>query len=269
MIPLAHTPAAMRKKVSIVPILSLDLEGQMRIRDLRNEESIRKWMYADHIISANEHLAWLHSLDGDESKAVFAIADENSECIGVVSLSQIDKVHLRADWAYYLSESARGGLGAAIEFCFIDFVFTKLGLFKLNCEVIEGNETVVKMHKKFLFAQEGVKRSNVVKSEDRKDVYLLGLTKSDWEAGKKSVLDRHGQIIERYDIIFDPIQIEASPPDAIDLITSARAKNNLNWMSILRLALEKSPKAAGPIVGEIRRIDREISALTDSLLEGN
>jgi RimJ/RimL family protein N-acetyltransferase len=51
-------------------------------------------------------------------------------------------------------KSARGGLGAAIEASFIDFAFDTLGIEKLNCEVIEGNDTVVKLHKRFLFCDE-------------------------------------------------------------------------------------------------------------------
>ena len=51
---------------------------------------------------------------------------------------------------------------------------------KLNCEVIEGNNPVVKLHKKFLFKDEGFRRSNIIKGEKRIGVHFLGLTKEDW-----------------------------------------------------------------------------------------
>ena len=48
---------------------------------------------------------------------------------------------------------------------------------------------------------------------------------------------------------------------------AARARNNLNWMSISRIALERSPETAKEIVAEIKKIDQEISALTQKLIE--
>ena len=66
-------------------------------------------------------------------------------------------------------------------------------------------------------------------------------------------------------IQWQPGEDIASHP--IDQIEAARARNNLNWMSILRLALEKSPEKTKPIVAEIKRLDREISTLTDQLTD--
>ena len=259
----------MKKKIIISPLASLDLECQMRIRELRNEESIRKWMYSDHVISPNEHLSWIDGIKKDQSQAVFVVTTEDNEHVGVVSLNNIDKIHQKADWAYYLSEASRGGLGAAIEYFFIQFAFSSFGIYKLNCEVIEGNDAVVKLHKKFCFTQEGVKRSNIVKFGVRKNVYLLGLTKDEWDAGKVLVIEKYKKIFDKFYIVLDPGLMNMPVQDPIDLIQGARAKNNLNWMSILRLALEKAPETATPIVGEIRRIDREISTLTDVLLDGD
>ena len=252
--------------ISIVLLTSLDVERQMVLRNIRNEEGVRKWMYTDHLIGVNEHLAWLAGLKQDNSQHVFAILGEFGAPLGVVSVSSIDFKNRKADWAYYLTESARGGLGAAIEYSFLNFAFDVLELEKLNCEVISGNNAVVKMHKKFLFSEEGLRKSNVIKSGLRNDVFLLGLQKTEWINGRSSVYDRYSEIIDKFLISFD---FERPAPDVtpIDLIQSARAKNNLNWMSILRLALEKSPEVAPKIVGDIRRLDKEISALTDKLLD--
>jgi len=52
----------------------------------------------------------------------------------------------------------------------------------------------------------------------------------------------------------------------LDEIESARARNNLNWMNILRLVLELSPEHGKALVTDIRNIDKEISELTDKLI---
>jgi len=52
----------------------------------------------------------------------------------------------------------------------------------------------------------------------------------------------------------------------LDEIESARVRNNINWMNILRLVLEQSPEHGKALVTDIRNIDKEISELTDKLI---
>lgn len=257
----------MKTEFSLVLISALDVERQMTLRDVRNEHGVRKWMYSDHLIDVNEHLSWLAGLQQNSQQHTFAILDGNGLPLGVVSVSSIDSKNLKADWAFYLTESARGGLGAAIEFRFLDFVFEVLKIEKLNCEVISGNNAVIKIHKKFLFKEEGVRESNVIKDGIRKDVLLLGLAKNNWLSGRSMVYDKYGSVLDKFLISIDSSFLLQKDKNPIDLIQAARAKNNLNWMSVLRLALEKSPVAATEIVSEIRKLDKEISVLTDQLLE--
>lgn len=256
-----------RRAVRLVPLATLDTEAQMKIRDIRNEEAVRKWMYTNHAIGASEHLAWISRLKIDDRQIVFAVLDAERAPLGVVSVNAIDRLHKRADWAYYLTASARGGLGSAIEYAFIDFVFGPFGAHKLNCEVIAGNDAVVKLHKKFLFREEGFRRSNILKAGARIGVHLLGLTKEEWDAGKSTIRQAYGSILDRFSVSIDwRDRGKRAKTGPIDEIEAARARNNLNWMGILRLALEKAPAAAGPIVADIRKIDREISDLTQELL---
>ena len=141
--------------IKLVPLIHLDTESQIKIRDIRNEQNVRKWMYSDHVIGVNEHLDWINKIKQDDRQIVFAVLGENNIPLGVASVGLIDRIHKKTDWAYYLTEDARGGLGSAIEWNFINFIFDVLGVDKLNCEVIDGNDAVVKMHKKFSFQEEG------------------------------------------------------------------------------------------------------------------
>lgn len=94
----------------------------------------------------------------------------------------------------------RGGLGAALEFNLIDFVFNDLGLEKLNCEVIEKNEAVIKMHKNFGFAEERFRRENIIKNGARIGAFFLGLTKGDWIKERDSIKLRHQKLIENFNL---------------------------------------------------------------------
>ena len=169
------------------------------VRDVRNQEGIRKSMYTEHEIPLKEHLSWLERLRTDARQIVFVVLVDGIVG-GVVSVNAIDRLHLRSDWAFYLDENVRGGLGAVLEFNLINFVFNDLGLEKLNCEVIEINEAVVKMHKKFGFIEEGFRRENIIKNEKRIGVFFLGLTKSDWLRERDAIHLKYEKRLEKFNL---------------------------------------------------------------------
>lgn len=174
-------------------------EQKIAVREVRNQESVRKSMYTEHEIPLNEHLGWVERLRTDTRQIVFVVLVEG-KVSGVVSVNAIDRLHLKSDWAFYLDENVRGGLGAALEFSLINFVFTELGLEKLNCEVIETNEAVVKMHKKFGFIEEGFRRENIIKNNSRIGVFFLGLTKSDWLKEREGISSKYEKVIEKFNL---------------------------------------------------------------------
>ena len=261
--------AAPKYKVSMVPVISLDTEKQLSIRDIRNEPSIRGAMYTDHVIGVNEHLSWLNQLKQTTQQLAMAVLNKDGIPVGLASLKNIDPLHKTADWGAYISEGARGiGIGTIAAIGMIDQAFHVLALEKLNAEVIEGNAPSLNYHKKIGFVEEGFRKSNVVKQGKRLGVHLLGLEKANWER-------QRAQIVKNSRLIVDESTVRVQQPPAdlqaslspIDRIEAARARNNLNWMSILRIALERSPDTSKQIVSEIKKIDQEISALTQELIE--
>lgn len=184
-------------------ISNCTLEQKKAVREIRNHNSVRRSMYSDHLITLDEHLGWIEQVAQDDRQIVFVVLLEG-KVSGVVSINALDRLHKKSDWAFYLDQEARGGLGAALEFNLINFAFDSLGLEKLNCEVIETNRAVVKMHKKFSFVEEGFRRSNIEKDGGRIGVHFLGLTRDDWlntrdriYEGYKSILDKFTVAIEK------------------------------------------------------------------------
>jgi UDP-4-amino-4,6-dideoxy-N-acetyl-beta-L-altrosamine N-acetyltransferase len=193
--------AAAPRRIVLREICSLDPRSQWRIREIRNEPSIRKVMYTDHEIQIDEHQTWLDRLQQDKCRIAFAVVDDSIGPIGMVSVSELDWRHRKADWAFYLTETERGGLGAALELTLLDFVFDRLGLEKLNCEVIEGNDAVIRLHGRFGFAEEGFRRSNIEKDGVRLGVHFLGLQRSAW-------LERRAEVRRSYQGILDKFGID-------------------------------------------------------------
>jgi UDP-4-amino-4,6-dideoxy-N-acetyl-beta-L-altrosamine N-acetyltransferase len=177
-------------------------EQKRSVLEVRNQVSVRKFMYTEHEIRLDEHLAWVERLKSDKRQIVFVVLVDNVVS-GVVSVNAIDRLHLKSDWAFYLDENVRRGLGAALEFGLINFVFDELGLEKLNCEVIETNDAVVKLHKKFSFSEEGFRRENIIKNQKRIGVYFLGLTKSDWLRDRDKIKSRYNKIMDKFDLAIE------------------------------------------------------------------
>jgi UDP-4-amino-4,6-dideoxy-N-acetyl-beta-L-altrosamine N-acetyltransferase len=154
---------------------------------MRNEVSVRSKMFTDHIISEGEHDSWLASLESDGSRCVWVIM-LRAKPVGLVTLSNINRVHFTADWAFYLTSNQQGsGLGAIIEFILLEHVFSQEHLQKLNCEVLETNPGVIRMHAKFGFQLEGIRRKSIQRGDDRFDVHLLGITADEW-LGKRDTM---------------------------------------------------------------------------------
>ncbi|PMW96602.1 UDP-4-amino-4,6-dideoxy-N-acetyl-beta-L-altrosamine N-acetyltransferase [Pseudomonas sp. FW215-R2] len=179
--------------MQFVPLTEANPAIQAHVRTLRNQEDVRKYMYTSHEISDQEHANWLTSLKGNSRQQVFVVL-KDERAVGVVSLNAINTVQKTADWAFYLDVQLQGkGLGSVVEFWMLDYAFAEAGLEKLNCEVLASNPAVVKMHQKFGFELEGVRRQNILKDGERIDVVLLGITKDEW-LSKRPALQR---VVER------------------------------------------------------------------------
>ena len=55
--------------------------------------------------------------------------------------------------------------------------------------------------------------------------------------------------------------------ELINQITIIRAKNNINWMGILKLAIKGFPKETRELMSNVTKNDREISELSKKLAE--
>jgi UDP-4-amino-4,6-dideoxy-N-acetyl-beta-L-altrosamine N-acetyltransferase len=166
-----------------VELRELDSSDSEIIHQWRNLEDVRKWMYTDHIISRDEHEAWFQRIQASNSDRYWMIVFNGSD-VGVANISQIDTRHSRCTWAFYLAEpSTRGmGVGAATEFLVLEHVFGIEAINRLWCEVIESNSGVVALHERFGFRREGLLRSHIFKEGQKRNVVLLALLRSEWNA---------------------------------------------------------------------------------------
>jgi UDP-4-amino-4,6-dideoxy-N-acetyl-beta-L-altrosamine N-acetyltransferase len=171
------------KKMEFNPLTESDLE---MILTWRNAPEVRENMYTRHEISREEHNAWFDRLQKDQTKAYF-LAVLNLEPVGVVGFSEINKVQGISTWAFYASPKAPRGSGSLMEYYALEYAFNELKLHKLRCEVLSFNRTVIKLHKKFGFIEEGNHRDAFYDGDQYHDVVHLGIFAREWQESKEEI----------------------------------------------------------------------------------
>ncbi|MGD9808016.1 MAG: GNAT family N-acetyltransferase [Deferribacterales bacterium] len=237
--------------LKLIPLLQTDTSAQLTVRDFRNDEIVRKFLPDGSEITQNEHLVWVSRLKQDKSELAFtAYIDESPAAM--LAFTKINRADLSAELYFHIPPSVSLKDKTAMVNAMTAFAFGTLGLEKLNVQCVEGDSSSVLL-KSLGFKEEGFKRAELLREGKRIGVHLMGLLKDEFTPAEVSA-----------EISFDNNGEAYLHP--LDAIEAARAKNNLNWMSILRLVLELSPEHGTNLVRDIRDLDKQISAHTDDLV---
>lgn len=162
----------------------------------RNAPEVRLKMYTTHEISLAEHLTWWQETRQREDKK-YLIYKRGGKPFGIVGFTLINKKNSNCSWAFFAAPNAPRGTGSLMEFLAIDHAFRILELNKLNCEVLEFNCQVIKLHKKFGFQLEGILRQNYKRGNDYFDVHQLGILASEWAVKRPLLLKKISILQER------------------------------------------------------------------------
>ncbi len=182
----------------MIALREITLKDQEMIRTWRNLPEVSRYMYTSHVIGPEEHARWFRRILEDPTRSYWIVA-HSGEDVGLVNLYDIDEANRRCWWAFYLaSEPARArGAGGFVEYRILEHVFEDRGFNKLCCEVLASNHSVIEMHKRFGFRQEGYFRQHVVKDGRPVDVVSMAILRTEWHSGRPKIQKRLGQIEQR------------------------------------------------------------------------
>lgn len=149
----------------------------------RMKPEVTRYMYSDPQLTLHGQRLWFERISKSPRDRVWIIELlDGARPVGLLSLSEIDPVHRRCAWAYYLGDTeVRGaGLAKSLELNVYAHVFDTLGLNKLWCEVLAFNDRVVSLHEKFGSQVEGRLRQHICKDGQFHDVVRMGIVRDDW-----------------------------------------------------------------------------------------
>ena len=172
------------------PLEESDLE---LILSWRNTLTVRQAMFTQHEVSRDEHQAWFHRMQADDTNRWFLFLDHESVPCAVVNFVSIEQVQRRAFWGFYTDPNARPGTGMRMSLEALDKAFVELGFRKLNAEALASNLRSLEMHKKIGFIEEGHFRDHFFDGKENVDVVRFGILEKEWPLAKRKLQDRINQ----------------------------------------------------------------------------
>lgn len=160
----------------------------------RTREDVTKYMVTDIEYNLDNQKKWFNKITNNPSEKYWIIL-YNSKPIGLISLNDIDYKNKHTRWGYYIGEEEYRMYGGIIPHYLYNYVFGTLKLNKINAEVLEGNDNVIKLNLLHGYREVGVFKRHIYKNNKFYDLYLLELTKEDWQ----NAIKKH----ERYNAYFE------------------------------------------------------------------
>ncbi|PHS70960.1 MAG: UDP-4-amino-4,6-dideoxy-N-acetyl-beta-L-altrosamine N-acetyltransferase [Methylophaga sp.] len=148
-----------------------------KIRYWRNHPSVNKYMCTQKHITVDDHIKWFNSVSKDSLHHVF-IYEEDTKEIGFVHLKQRNEQTLAFEWGFYIDPKSEKGTGTRMLQFVIKKVFNELKGHKIFGEVLDFNQSSIRLHQRLGFKQEGILKEHHVIDNNYCDIICFGLLKN-------------------------------------------------------------------------------------------
>ncbi|MFQ5498599.1 MAG: UDP-4-amino-4,6-dideoxy-N-acetyl-beta-L-altrosamine N-acetyltransferase [Candidatus Zixiibacteriota bacterium] len=176
----------MHDRYRLRPIVESDLE---MVRNWRNRDRIRKYMYTDHVISPAEHAEWFERLQSDESRET-CVMEYCDRPAGIVNYTRIDRATKKCLWGFYLAEpNLPRGSGTMLGYQSLEYAFGPLSMRTVTGEVLDFNEPSQRLFERLGFSRDGLRKEPVIKDERIVEVHLYSMERTDWHGGHRGAVE--------------------------------------------------------------------------------
>jgi UDP-4-amino-4,6-dideoxy-N-acetyl-beta-L-altrosamine N-acetyltransferase len=148
------------------------------VLEWRNHPDVRRFMFTQHEISSDEHLAWFSRTTRDTRRRLLIIENDRLP-FGYVQFSQVVEKGI-SDWGFYTIPDAPKGTGRKLGVMALNYAFGELKLHKVCGQAIDGNNKSIVFHQRLGFMQEGVLRDQFRIDGAYHSLYCFGLLAQEW-----------------------------------------------------------------------------------------
>lgn len=163
----------MGNEVYLRPITSDDTD---LIVKWRNQENVMKYFFYRGAFTKEGHEQWLEEKVKSGKVVQFIVCmKENDKPVGSTFLRDIDTVHKKAEFGFFLGEEdVRGrGIGKDIVNVTVEYAFKIMELHRVYARAFESNKPSVESFLKNGFVQEGIFKDSVYTDGEYHDVVCL------------------------------------------------------------------------------------------------
>ena len=165
---------------TLINFINLTDREEYLVRNWRNNQSVRKWMYSKHRISIREHSEFIESLKKDDRNFYWLLKNKTRGYAGVISLNKIDLANKNAYLGIYKNPNSNlSELGYMLIRCLKKLAFDVAILHTLKLEVIGANKIAIRFFEKSGFSREGKLKGLFFKDRRYHDVIVMGILRKD------------------------------------------------------------------------------------------
>lgn len=164
----------------MITFRKLEEQDLQQVLDWRTAEHVTQYMYTDIEYILDNQRKWFKRISAS-STDYYWIIEIKGQPIGLISLNDMDPVHKKTSFAYYIGDLNYSIIAGRIHPYLYNFVFFELGYNKVYAEVMEGNEGMMKMHLHYGFTHVATFKEHIYKYGRYHDIEYFELLASYWQ----------------------------------------------------------------------------------------
>lgn len=158
---------------------------------MQDTEIQKKFRFAIENVKKEDVLNFIKVAETEpiEGKSIhYAIADEDDEYLGTISLKDVDLLARKAEYAISLRRKAQGmGVGTKATMKILEEAFDRFGLERVYLNVLSDNERAIHLYEKCGFIYEGEFRNHLFLRGEYKSLKWYSMLKEDYKVNRGGV----------------------------------------------------------------------------------
>ncbi|WP_406667107.1 UDP-4-amino-4,6-dideoxy-N-acetyl-beta-L-altrosamine N-acetyltransferase [Gallaecimonas sp. GXIMD1310] len=143
-----------------------------QVLEWRNHPYVRSVMHSQQVICVDEHQKWFENSkkNPDRTLLIFEYEGLNS---GFVQFNKTEK-NGEVEWGFYLSPSAKKGVGYIMGFLALKYAFEKLKVDSVRGVVLASNRKSIRFHERLNFRQvNSAEQEDIGQPQETTDVIFI------------------------------------------------------------------------------------------------